>query len=248
MLPTLVCVPTYREAENIEPFLHRLRRAVPNADVLVVDDGSPDGTADLAERLARELGNIEVLRRPRKMGLGSAYRAAFTVGMERGYGLLVTIDADLSHEPEAVPSLCAQIEAGADLAIGSRYVPGGSTPFWPRHRRIISRVGGRYAARMLRLDIRDVTAGFRAYRPDMLKTIDVTSTQSEGYVFQIECTRRVTQSQGRIVEIPIRFADRVEGSTKMSWRIVTEAMYLVTSWGLRDRVRHRRRHPQRRLR
>jgi dolichol-phosphate mannosyltransferase len=244
MPSTLVCVPTYREAENIEAFLRRLRPAVPEADVLVVDDGSPDGTADLAEQLAGELGQIEVLRRPGKMGLGSAYRAAFTVGLERGYDVLVEIDADLSHEPEALPTLLARIDEGADLAIGSRYVAGGSTPYWPRHRRALSILGCRYAAFCLGLSVRDVTAGFRAYRADMLKTIDVASTESQGYSFQIENTHRVARAHGRIVEEPIRFTDRAAGSTKMSWAIVAEAMVLVTWWGLQDRRRRGRQRPR----
>ena len=240
MPSTLVCVPTYREAENIEAFLPRLRRAVPEADILIVDDGSPDGTADLAEQAGRELGQIEVLRRPGKMGLGSAYRAAFTVGLERGYEVLVEIDADHSHEPEVLPTLLARVDAGADLAIGSRYVDGGSTPYWPRHRRALSIMGCRYAAFCLDLPVRDITAGFRAYRADMLKTIDVASTTSQGYSFQIENTHRVAQAHGRIVEVPIRFTDRARGSTKMSWAIVAEAMVLVTWWGLQDRRRRGR--------
>jgi dolichol-phosphate mannosyltransferase len=240
MAKTLVVVPTYLEAPNIEGFLRVLREAVPTADVLVVDDNSADGTADIVEGMAGEIGQIEVLRRPSKSGLGSAYRAGFTVGVERGYDVLVEIDADLSHDPYALPRLLEQVEAGADLAIGSRYVPGGSIPYWPAGRRAISRFGCWYSAFMLRLDVRDSTAGYRAYRADMLKAIDVAGTRTNGYCFQIENTYRVTRWGGRIVEVPIEFRDRERGSSKMSWRIAVEAMAYVTWWGLKDRIRARR--------
>src|SRR5262245_20885375 len=159
---TLVVAPTYIEAENIPEFLPRLRDAVPDADILVVDDNSPDGTGALAESLGEELGQIEVLHRPVKTGLGEAYRAGFTVGLERGYDVLVQIDADLSHDPATLPSLLAAIDQGADLVIGSRYVPGGSVPHWPWYRRALSKYGNRYSNFMLRIGVRDVTAGFRA--------------------------------------------------------------------------------------
>ncbi|MGH9031297.1 MAG: glycosyltransferase, partial [Acidimicrobiia bacterium] len=159
----LVVTPTYIEAENIEEFLRRARAAVPDADVLVVDDNSPDGTADIAERVGAELGRVEVLRRPRKAGLGTAYRAGFTVGIERGYDLLVQIDADLSHDPAALPTLLRELDQGADLAIGSRYVAGGSIPHWPWFRRALSRYGNRYASFVLGTGIADGTSGYRAY-------------------------------------------------------------------------------------
>ena len=238
----LVVLPTYQEAGNIDTALARLRAAVPDATVLVVDDNSPDGTADLAEATGRELGNIEVLRRPGKDGLGSAYRAGFAHGLERGYDVLVEIDADGSHDPAALPQLLAAVEQGADLAIGSRYVPGGSTPEWPTSRRLISVIGNRYASFVLGLDVRDATAGFRAYRAEMLRKLDLAAQRADGYGFQVEMAYRISRLGGRIVEVPIEFKDRVEGVSKMSWKIVAEALVLVTVWAVRDRVtgRHRR--------
>jgi len=168
---TLVITPTYVEAENIDEFLRRARAAVPDADILVVDDNSPDGTADIAEKTAAELGNIDVLRRPAKTGLGSAYRAGFAIGLEKGYEVVVQIDADLSHDPAVLPELLREVESGADLAIGSRYVPGGEIPHWPWFRRALSRYGNQYAAFVLGTAVTDGTSGFRAYRADTLKAI-----------------------------------------------------------------------------
>jgi dolichol-phosphate mannosyltransferase len=243
----LVVLPTYQEAENIETVLRRLRAAVPDAHVLVVDDGSPDGTADLAEKTGDDIGGVDVLRRDAKSGLGSAYRTGFEWGLERGFDVLVEMDADLSHEPEALPSLLAVIDAdAADLVIGSRYVPGGSTPQWPRVRRFLSVWANRYTAIVLGLAINDATAGFRAYRADMLQRIDLDHSRADGYGFQVELVYRVVRLGGRIVEVPITFVDRVEGNSKMSGRIVFEALGLVTLWGARDiltgRRRVRRRH------
>jgi dolichol-phosphate mannosyltransferase len=231
-----VSVPTYREVENIETVLRRIRDSLPDADVLVLDDNSPDGTADKAEAVGAELGQIEVLRRPGKMGLGSAYRAGHAAGIERGYDLLVQIDADLSHEPESLPDLIDAIEAGADLAIGSRYVEGGSVPHWPKHRLALSKGGCAYARRALGVPIADLTAGFRVYRASILDGISFETTRANGYGFQIEMAYRVVRSGGTVTEVPIRFTDRERGSSKMSWAIVFEAMGLVTWWGLRDRV------------
>ena len=231
-----VTVPTYEEAENIELLIRRVRDAVPGAHILVVDDNSPDGTAEKAEALGAELGNIEVLRRPSKMGLGSAYRAGHAVGLARGFDIMVQIDADLSHDPADLPRLLAAVERGADLALGSRYAPGGSVPNWPKHRLALSVAGNRYAALCLGIGVRDTTAGYRAYRASMLREIVFDTTHSTGYGFQIEMTYRVLNSGGRITEVPIVFTDRVRGTSKMSWRIVGEAMLLVTWWGLRDRA------------
>lgn len=236
---TLVVLPTYQEAGNIVEVLRRLRAAVPAADILVIDDSSPDGTSDLAKIEAHELGAIDVLLRPAKAGLGSAYRTGFREGVDRGYSVLVEMDSDLSHDPSALPGLLAAIDQGADLAIGSRYVRGGSTPNWPLHRRLLSRCGNRYSSRALRLDVRDATSGFRAYRAEILGRIDVESVQAEGYAFQIEMAHRVAEVGGRITELPITFLDRGEGSSKMSMRIVAEALVLTTWWGLRDRLRIR---------
>jgi dolichol-phosphate mannosyltransferase len=233
---TLVVVPTYNEALNIAVVLQRLRAAVPAANVLVVDDASPDGTAEMAEALGAELGQIDVLRRPGKAGLGSAYRAGFRWGIDRGYEVLVEIDADLSHDPAALPSLLAAVDEGADLGLGSRYVPGGAIPDWPLHRRLLSRWGNRYAGAVLGLRVHDATGGFRAYRATALEAIDLSRVTAEGYGFQIEMTHRLARAGGTIVETPIKFVDRVRGTSKMSSRIVVEALLLVTWWGLRDRV------------
>jgi len=237
----LVVLPTYQEAENIEAVLRRIRAAVPHAHVLVVDDGSPDGTAELATKLADDLGGIDVLERPGKDGLGSAYRTGFEWGFARDFDVLVEMDADLSHEPEALPGLLQVVDAGADLVIGSRYVPGGSTPHWPPVRRFLSVWANRYAAAVLGLAVNDATAGFRAYRADVLRRIDLQHSRADGYGFQVELVYRVVRLGGRIVEVPITFVDRVEGSSKMSLRIVVEALGLVTLWGARDLLTGRRR-------
>ena len=234
-MPTLVVIPTYEEALNIVEVLTRVRAAVPQVDILVVDDSSPDGTADLAEAVGRELGGIRVSRRPGKAGLGSAYRHGFAAGLSDGYEALVEMDADLSHDPAALPSLLRELD-GADLVIGSRYVPGGSIPDWTVHRRLLSRWGNRYAAAVLDLGVVDATAGYRAYRADALRRIDFDRVRADGYGFQIEMAHLVATSGGRVVEVPIRFADRTLGRSKMSGRIVVEALVLVTWWGLRERV------------
>ncbi|MDQ6798086.1 MAG: polyprenol monophosphomannose synthase [Actinomycetota bacterium] len=233
---TLVVLPTYNEAENISTTLRRLRAVVPAAQVLVVDDSSPDGTAQIARELAPELGRIEVLTRATKDGLGSAYRAGFTRGLAEDYEVLVEMDSDLSHDPAALPSLLAAIDEGADLVVGSRYVPGGSIPEWPWHRRWLSRNGNRYASTMLRFAVADSTSGFRAYRSDMISRIDLNSVRASGYGFQIEMVYRVAQLGGSIVERPIEFVDRELGVSKMSLRVVAEALGLVTWWGIRDRA------------
>ena len=230
-------LPTYQEADNIAEVLRRLRAAVSGADILVIDDSSPDGTAELAKAVGTELGGVDVLVRPAKAGLGSAYRTGFTDGITQGYDVLVEMDSDLSHDPAALPALLRAVEGGADLAIGSRYVPGGSIPEWPFHRRALSRWGNRYAAVALRLPVRDSTSGFRAYRATALADIDLGSVRADGYGFQIEMTYRVVAKGGRVVELPIEFADRERGASKMSGRIIVEALVLVTWWGLRDRRR-----------
>lgn len=235
----LVVIPTYQEADNIANILRRVRASVPSADILVVDDGSPDGTADMAEALNHELGHIDVLRRSAKAGLGKAYRAGFAVGLERGYDAMVEIDADLSHDPAALPSLLHAVEDGADLAIGSRYVPGGHIPEWSWHRKALSRWGNRYAGAVLGIGVRDSTAGYRVYRADMLRIMDLDTVRADGYGFQIEMTHRVAQRGGRIVEVPIDFVDRTLGTSKMSSNIVVEALMLVTWWGMRDRLLRR---------
>ena len=232
----LVVLPTYNERENIVEVLRRTRAALPDADVLVVDDGSPDGTAELAHAVDAELGRVEVLRRARKAGLGSAYRAGFRLGLDRGYDVVIEMDSDGSHDPSVLPELVAAVDRGADLAIGSRYVAGGSIPDWKPLRRGISRGGCWYARTMLGLPVRDATAGFRAYHARVLSTIDFDRVRADGYGFQVEMTYLTALRGGRIVEVPICFRDRVLGSSKMSSRIVVEAFVLVTWWSVRDRV------------
>jgi dolichol-phosphate mannosyltransferase len=244
----LVNIPTYLEAENIEEVLRRTRAAAPDVDILVIDDNSGDGTADIAEKIAAELGQVQVLRRPAKKGLGNAYRAGFGIGIDRGYELICQMDADLSHDPAALPHLIAAVEAGADLAIGSRYVPGGSVPHWPVYRRAASRYGNLYARFMLGYDLRDSTAGFRVYRAETLRGIAFQETRANGYLFQIELAYRSWLWGGRTAEVPITFTDRVRGHSKMNYRVVAEEMVMVTWWGIRDRVSTPRREARQRAR
>ena len=233
----LVVLPTYEEAQTIDQVLTAIRRELPAATVLVVDDGSPDGTADRAGAMAARLGQIEVLRRQGKAGLGSAYRAGFRWGLDRGFDALVEMDADLSHDAAALPALVAPLAQGADLVIGSRYVPGGSTPNWSLPRILLSRWGNRYAAAALGLDVHDATAGFRAYRAAVLEAVGIDRVRAEGYGFQIELAYRVARAGYRVVEVPITFVDRTLGKSKMSTRVIVEALVLVTGWGVRDRLR-----------
>lgn len=240
----VVLLPTYDEVENIEPMLRAIRAAAPEADIVVIDDASPDGTAEVAARVGEEVGRVEVLRRPGKDGLGNAYRAGFARAIAEGAEVLVTLDADFSHEPHVIPTLLAEVDDGADLAIGSRYVPGGDTPHWPVHRRLLSRCGNRYTGLVLGLDVRDATSGFRAYRTSVLEEIGYDTTTANGYAFMTELAFRIAASGGRITEVPITFRDRERGTSKMSGRIIVESMGRVTWWGLREgarRLRTRRR-------
>ncbi len=231
---TLVVLPTYEEADNIAEVLRRLKAAVPAVDVLVVDDASPDGTAEIAKVAGTELGGVDVMIRAGKAGLGSAYRAGFAEGMRRGYDILVEMDSDLSHDPAALPTLLRAVEAGADLAVGSRYIPGGSIPHWSLRRRSLSRWGNRYAGFALGLPLADATSGYRAYLADTVAGLDLPTVRADGYGFQIEMAYRVARRGGRIVEVPIEFVDRERGTSKMSSRIIVEALILVTWWGVRD--------------
>ena len=233
---TLIVLPTFNEADNIVEVLQKLRAVVPEASVLVVDDASPDGTADLVEEVAEQIGDVSVMRRPAKSGLGSAYRDGFRRGLSVGYDVMVEMDSDLSHDPAALPLLLTAVADGAALALGSRYIPGGSIPDWSWHRRALSRWGNRYAAAVLGIDVKDATSGYRAYRAEALTNIDFHTVQADGYGFQVEMAYRVLASGGRIVEVPISFTDRVRGESKMSSRIVIEALVLVTWWAIRDRV------------
>ncbi len=237
----VVVLPTYQEAANIVPVLRRIR-ATGRADVVVVDDDSPDGTADLAEAVATELGGVHVLRRPGKAGFGPACRAGMAWALDRDYEVVVGMDADLSHDPAQLPDLLEAVAAGADLVVGSRYVPGGVIPTWPVHRRALSRWGNRYATVALRLPLSDATSGYRAYRADALRAIDLDRVRADGYGFLIEMAYRIDRRGGRSAEVPIVFTDRTRDTSKMSLGIVAEAMGLVTLWAVRDRIA-RRRHP-----
>lgn len=235
---TAVLVPTYQERANIEDLLRAIRGEAPDVDVLVIDDASPDGTADAAEAVAAELGQIEVLRRAGKDGLGNAYRAGFAQALAAGYEVLVTFDADFSHEPAAIPVLLQKLEDdGCDLVIGSRYVPGGSTPNWPAHRRALSRYGNGYTGWVLRLPVSDITSGFRAYRASTLLAIEYATTRASGYAFMTELAVRIAGEGATIGEVAIEFRDRERGTSKMSGRIIVESMVRVTWWGLRARLR-----------
>lgn len=234
-----VVVPTYDEIANIERLCRAVRAAAPDADILVVDDGSPDGTADRAEQLATELGQIRVMRRTEKAGLGSAYRAGLRQAIADGAEVCVQMDADLSHPPEALPALIANVALGADLAIGSRYVPGGRVVNWPRRRQWLSRWGNRYAAGVLGLAVNDATAGYRAYSTAALERMEFDTVGAEGYGFQVEMTYRLVRARGRIVEFPITFVDRDAGESKLSGGIVREALVLVLRLWMRDFVGRR---------
>ena len=236
----LVLIPTLDEAANITELLERVRRSVPAADVLVIDDGSTDGTRRRAEVAASTLGRIRVWHRPGPRGLGEAYRAGFALALAEGYGVVAQMDADLSHDPRYLGALVDAIGAGADVAIGSRYVPGGSTPGWPVRRRALSRAGGLYARTLLSLEAHDVTSGYRAYRADVLRRIDLGAIDSTGFGFQIDMTDRAERAGAVVVEIPIAFRDRVAGTSKISRRIVGEALTLVTRRALDRRKQGRR--------
>jgi dolichol-phosphate mannosyltransferase len=228
----LVVIPTYNESENIERMLHRVHECLPAAGVLVVDDGSPDGTADLVQGVAAALPDVHLLSRAAKSGLGSAYRAGFAWGLERGYDACIEIDADFSHDPAALPSLLAPLGEGVDVSIGSRYIEGGSIPNWAWHRHLLSRGGNAYASAVLGLGVADSTAGYRAYSAGILRRLDLDRIRAEGYGFQIEMTYRARQHGAVITEVPISFVDRAAGDSKMSSFIVVEALGLVTWWGL----------------
>jgi dolichol-phosphate mannosyltransferase len=233
---TIIVLPTYDERENVGALLAAVRAVVPDADILVVDDNSPDGTGTIVEETAAELGQIKLLRRPGKQGLGSAYRQGFATALDEGYDVVVSMDVDFSHDPTVLPELLRLIDAGADAVIGSRYVPGGATVDWPWHRRALSRWGNRYTSLVLGLQVRDCTSGYRAYRADALRRIAPSTTAAEGYAFLTELVRRLVRARCRVMETPIVFTDRRLGRSKMSGRIVVESMLLVTRWGIRDAI------------
>jgi dolichol-phosphate mannosyltransferase len=226
-----VVVPTYNERENLEALVGAV--LVHGYRVLIVDDASPDGTGTLADRLAATEELVGVVHRPVKEGLGPAYAEGFAHALANDAQVVCEMDADFSHDPADLPRLVEAVTSGeADLAIGSRYVPGGSTPDWPLFRRVLSRAGNLYARLMLGLEVRDATAGFRAFRARSLTDLDPGTCQASGYGFQVEMARRATTRGLRIVEVPIVFRDRIHGDSKMKGRIVVEAMWLVTRWGM----------------
>lgn len=232
----LVLLPTYNEAENLPLIMRRIRASVPAADVLVLDDNSPDGTGALADSLAADDPQVRVLHRGGKEGLGKAYVAGFGWGLERGYDALVEIDADGSHPPEVLPRMI-DAAATADLVIGSRWVPGGDIVNWPKSREAISRAGNLYIRMALGMPVKDATAGFRIYRAQTLRTIGLDDVDSQGYCFQVDLTWRVVRHGLRVVEVPITFVEREIGVSKMSGSIVREAMLNVTRWGAGHRAR-----------
>ena len=229
-MKTVVCIPTYNERENLPRILERLFRANPDVHALVIDDGSPDGTGALADQLAAADARITVLHRTEKAGLGAAYRAGFAHAIAHGADVIVEMDADGSHAPEHLPALLDALP-DADLVLGSRWVRGGAVRNWPKHREFLSRGGNLYARLMLRVPIRDITGGYRVFRVSTLQAIDYANVASQGYVFQVDMAYRVIKAGLRVKEIPIVFVEREFGDSKMSQRIVREAMLQVTKWG-----------------
>ncbi|GAA1769080.1 polyprenol monophosphomannose synthase [Agromyces humatus] len=241
----LVVIPTYNERENLASIVGRVRVAVQDASVLVVDDSSPDGTGELADELAAADAAVHVLHRAGKQGLGAAYLAAFDWALEQGFDPIVQLDADGSHLPEQMPSLLAALEgtgpAGepVDLVIGSRWIPGGSIENWPRRRELLSRAGSAYARWVLQLPTRDATAGYRAIRADALARIHLDEVHTRGYGFQVDMLWHAREAGLTVVEVPVTFVERLQGQSKMSLGIVVEAMLKVTGWGISSRLRRR---------
>jgi dolichol-phosphate mannosyltransferase len=240
----LVVIPTYNERDNLEPLLTRLHAAEPDVDALVVDDGSPDGTGELADKLAADDPRVRVLHRPAKAGLGAAYLAGFARALAGDYRVVVEMDADGSHAPEDLPALLAALDSrdGADVVLGSRYVPGGQVVNWPAYRNWISRGGNLYSRLALGVGIRDITGGYRVFRREVLEALPLDAVESQGYCFQVDLAWRALQAGFRVVEVPITFTERERGASKMSNGIVAEAFWKVTQWGLARRwrqLRHR---------
>jgi dolichol-phosphate mannosyltransferase len=236
-------IPTYNEAENLESVVARVRRAAPAVDILVVDDGSPDGTGQIADRLAAEDDQVRVLHRASKEGLGAAYLHGFQVALEAGYDAIGEMDADGSHLPEQLPSLLAALEH-SDLVIGARWIPGGSVENWPLSRVLLSRGGNLYTRLLLGIDVRDATAGYRVFRRQTLEKIGLEHVQALGYVFQVELAYRTLRLGMTVTEVPIRFVERVRGDSKMTPAVARESLVRITRWGLherRERIRRRRR-------
>jgi dolichol-phosphate mannosyltransferase len=235
----LVVVPTYNEIDNLTEITRRVLAATDEVDILVVDDNSPDGTGRLADELAAASNRISVLHRPGKSGIGNAYRAGFGWGLRAGYDVLVEMDGDGSHRPEQLPALLAGAQS-ADVVLGSRWVAGGGAPNWALRRQLLSRAGSFYARVALALPYRDITGGYRVFRASALKALGYQSVEAQGYCFQIEMLWRAREARLRIVEVPIDFAERLSGSSKMSMGIVIEAVSRVTVWGIGDLPRRLR--------
>jgi dolichol-phosphate mannosyltransferase len=231
----VIVMPTYNERQNLESIATRVRTALPAADLLVVDDNSPDRTGDIADKLAEADPHVQVMHRTEKAGLGKAYIAGFGWALERGYDAIVEMDADGSHQPEHLPSLVSALDH-ADLSIGSRWVRGGKVVNWPKSREALSRAANIYTRVMLGLGVRDATAGYRAYRVGTLRTISLDRVESTGYCFQIDLTVRVARAGLRIVEVPITFVEREHGASKMSNSIILEAFWRVAQWGIARRL------------
>jgi dolichol-phosphate mannosyltransferase len=244
----VVIIPTFNELTTLRPIVARVRASVPEADILVADDNSPDGTGRVADELAADDEHVRVMHRLGKEGLGAAYLAGFSWALQEGYDVVVEMDADGSHQPEQLPRLLDALRT-ADLVLGSRWVPGGRTENWPRSRQLISRSGTAYTRLMLGVPIRDATGGYRAFRADTLRQLDLHEVASQGYCFQIDLAWRAVQRGLRVREVPITFVERVSGTSKMSQKIVVEALWRVTVWGIDDKVtKVRRRAHQRRER
>jgi dolichol-phosphate mannosyltransferase len=241
----VVIIPTYDERENIERIVGRVVSSVPDADVLVVDDGSPDGTGKVADAMAEEDARVHVLHRTAKNGLGAAYIAGFDWALARGYDVLVEMDADGSHAPEQLHRLLGALEH-ADAVLGSRWVPGGAVVNWPRRRKLLSVGGNLYTRLALGIQLRDATGGYRAYKRAVLESIDYGAVASEGYCFQVDLTRRALAAGFRVAEVPITFVERERGESKMSGEIVREAFVRVTHWGVAHRTEQLRRVTRRR--
>lgn len=231
MPKTIIAIPTYNERDCIEPIVSAVRAAAPEATVLIVDDNSPDGTGQVADGIAKRDPQVRVLHRTEKAGLGAAYLHAFSVALDEGWDRIVQMDADFSHDPKDVPRLLQALDEGADMAVGSRYVAGGATQNWGLSRRIISRGGGIYARMALGVKVNDLTAGFKAWKAETLRGIDLTAVDARGYGFQIEMTYRTLLAGFQVREVPILFVDRRVGASKMSGSIFFEALTLV--WRLR---------------
>lgn len=238
-MSTLVIIPTYNEAENIAWITSEVLAQRPEVNILVADDGSPDGTGEIADKLAAADHRISVMHREGKQGLGSAYRAGFAWGIQRGYDVLCEMDADGSHRPEDLGRLLEASDQGADLVLGSRWVPGGGVVNWPWYRKFISRGGTFYAQLMLGIPITDATGGYRAFRRETLERLPLDEVESQGYCFQIDMARRVLDEGMTIVEVPITFVERVRGESKMSGHIVREALWRVTFWGFQRLIPQR---------